>query len=240
MKPVAVIQHSAFAEPGHVAAYFEKQGIPWRHYRTDLGDSVPLSAADYSGLCLLGGAMSVNDPLAWIADEIKLIRQADSLDIPVIGHCFGSQLLARAFDAGVHRNPVKEIGWGWLDAATSATAREWLGSGGTTLRSFQWHGDTFELPACGELILSGSYCANQAYVIRGLHMGMQPHLEMTPELVRKCAQKGALEIANEIARNGVGATQLADAMLVDLDSRTAEINQTMDKIYDRWVMGLKY
>jgi GMP synthase-like glutamine amidotransferase len=239
MKPVAVIQHSAFAEPGYVAAYFGERGIPWTHYRVDLGDLLPRSASGYSGLCLLGGSMSVNDPLPWIAEEMALVREADRLDIPVIGHCFGSQLLAKTFGAAVRRNAVKEIGWGWITAPSSDTAREWLGTGGRELRSFQWHGDTFEIPAGAELILSGRYCANQGYVIRGLHMGMQSHLEMTPELVRKCAAKGEKEIADEIARNGAGATQTVDEMLTDLDNRTAEINATMRNIYDRWSAGLK-
>ena len=69
----------------------------------------------------------VYDDLPWIAGELELIRQAVATDLPVIGHCLGGQLLAKALGAAVSRNPVKEIGWTCLRAESNPQARDWLG-----------------------------------------------------------------------------------------------------------------
>jgi GMP synthase-like glutamine amidotransferase len=184
--------------------------------------------------------MSVNDGYAWIAQEIELIREANRLDIPLIGHCFGSQLIAKAFGAPVMKNRVKEIGWGWLSVADRTLASEWLGQDTPkVIRSFQWHGDTFELPDDARLLLTNDFCTNQAYVLRDLHLGMQSHLEMTPELVRKCAAKGGKEVEAELRKIDPGAVEPIESMLEDLDARTAEINATMRRLYDRWTVNLR-
>jgi GMP synthase-like glutamine amidotransferase len=238
MKPVALFQHSAYAEPGYVTDYLDGQGIPWVLHRIDLGHAVPADPTAYAGLCFLGGSMSVNDPLAWIAEELALARAADRLDIPMVGHCFGSQLIARAFGASVARNRVKEIGWGWLAPHASQSARDWLGDA-SRLRSFQWHADTFEVPADAELFMSSEFCAHQTFVIRDIHLGMQSHLEMTPELLRKLIAKGAGEIEREIALHGTAAVQAADEMLDGADAKCAEVNATMRRLYDRWIVKLQ-
>jgi GMP synthase-like glutamine amidotransferase len=240
LKPIALFQHSLYAEPGFVQRYLDEKSMPWTLFRIDQGAAVPASAQAFSGLCFLGGSMSVNDDAPWIAQEIELIREADRADIPLIGHCFGSQLMAKAFGALVTRNTVKEIGWGKMTVSQTPVSREWLGEHvPDTLLSFQWHGDTFSLPDGAEPFLSSEFCANQAFVLRGLHLAMQCHLEMTPELVRKCAAKGAGEVEREIRRHGTAATQPIDSMLMDLDVRTAEINATLRRLYDRWLQGIK-
>jgi GMP synthase-like glutamine amidotransferase len=239
MKPIALFQHSLFAEPGFVQQYLDEKGLPWQLFRVDLGDPTPASARDFSGLCFLGGVMSVNDPAPWIGEEIALIHEADAAGVPMVGHCFGSQLMAKAFGASVTRNPVKEIGWGRMTAHDTATTREWLGlNGPVTVPSFQWHGDTFDVPPGAELFLSSDYCKNQGFVIGDRHLGMQCHLEMTPELVRKCTVKGAREVERELQTNTSGSVQDIPAMLEDLESRSAQINATMRALYDRWIKGL--
>jgi GMP synthase-like glutamine amidotransferase len=238
MKPIALFQHSGYAEPGFVTNYFDEKDVPWVLYRLDHGDRVPLHASGYAGLCFLGGAMSVNDPEPWIQEEVALIKDADRQNIPMVGHCFGSQLMAKTFGATVTRNAVKEIGWGRLTPHLNDVARDWLGDVGASIASFQWHGDTFSLPPGAEHILSSEFCINQAYVIRNLHLGMQSHLEMTPELVRKCAVKGASEIEKYIAAHGDASVQPVERMLEDLDARTREINLTMRRLYDRWMLGV--
>jgi GMP synthase-like glutamine amidotransferase len=75
----------------------------------------------------MGGPMSVNDDLPWIPPSLELIRAADAAGIPVIGHCLGGQLMAKAFGGTVGRNPVKEIGWGEVAATGAPEAADWLG-----------------------------------------------------------------------------------------------------------------
>src|SRR3954463_16758094 len=99
---------------------------------------------------------------------LALIRQAVERDVPVLGHCLGGQLMAKALGATVSRNPVKEIGWGTVRVAEDEEARRWFGETGEFL-SFHWHGETFTIPAGASLIASSSHCPNQAF-------SMGPHL----------------------------------------------------------------
>ncbi len=245
MKPVAVFQHSPEAGPGFLADWAAEQRIPIQLIRVDRGEPVPKAADPFSGLCFMGGPMSVNDPLPWIDQELALIRDADAHRIPVIGHCLGGQLLARALGGAVSRNPTKEIGWGHLRVTNAAAALEWLGSDATDAPEFfQWHGDTFSLPPGAVNFLASDLCANQAFVIERdgcAHLGMQFHCEMTPALVREWAldAESAREIAEERRQTGGLGVSDADAMLLEVEARTAAMNALAACLYARWAQGLR-
>ena len=122
-------------------------GIDYQVIRVDQGEPLPTTAGDLAGLVSIGGAMGANDPLPWIADELRLMRAADAARVPVAGHCLGAQLMARAFGATVTKNPVREHGWAELTIDNPALAREWLGDcADTPITALQWHADTFSLP----------------------------------------------------------------------------------------------
>jgi GMP synthase-like glutamine amidotransferase len=244
MKPVAVFQHSFEAGPGYFAEWLATKGISIQLLRIDQGEAVPECADAFGGLCFMGGPMSVNDALPWIAQELALIHDADTRGIPVIGHCLGGQLLARALGGTVTRNPVKEIGWGRLRVTDPDTARAWLGTDRTDEPEFfQWHGDAFSLPPAAVNFLASDLCANQAFVIerRGYaHLGLQFHCEMTPALVKDWAMdpESVAEISEERRRTGGAGVSDPDAMLQKLDSRTRRMNALAARLYERWARGL--
>lgn len=245
MKPVAVFQHSPEAGPGYFAEWLAQRCIPMRLVRIDGGEAVPERADGFGGLCLMGGPMSVNDPLPWIAQELALIREADARRVPVLGHCLGGQLLARALGGTVARNPVREIGWGRLRVTDAATAREWLGAGADEEPEFfQWHGDTFSLPPGAVNFLASDLCAHQAFVIERdgcAHLGMQFHCEMTPALVRDWAgdPEGVAEIAQERQQTGGPGVSDEEAMLRDVETRTQRMNALAARLYARWAQSLR-
>jgi GMP synthase-like glutamine amidotransferase len=244
MKPVAVFQHSPEAGPGYFAEWLAQQGIAMCLIRIDQGDVVPEGADKFSGLCFMGGPMSVNDALPWIAPELALIRDADARGIPVIGHCLGGQLLARALGGAVTENPVKEIGWARLRVTDADTARAWLGTDRTDEPEFfQWHGDTFSLPPGAVNFLASDLCANQAFVIERsgyAHLAMQFHCEMTPALVQDWATdpEGVAEIVEERQRTGGAGVSDPDAMLREVELRTPRMNAVAARLYERWARGL--
>ena len=127
MKPVAIFRHAPSEGPGYFATFLDSHGIPWQLFRIDAGEALPADARQFSGLVFMGGPMSVNDDLPWIPHSLELIRQAAQADIPVLGHCLGGQLMAKALGGVVGRNPVKEIGWGEVVVANNATANTWFG-----------------------------------------------------------------------------------------------------------------
>ena len=129
MKPVAIFRHAPTEGPGYFATYLERRGIPWREIKIDEDEPVPENPREFSGLVFMGGPMSVNDDLPWIAPVLQLIRASVDANVPVLGHCLGGQLMAKALGGEVTRNPVKEIGWGRVDVLDSPAAIEWFGAG---------------------------------------------------------------------------------------------------------------
>ena len=234
MKPVAIFRHAPTEGPGYFATFLSHHGIPWMLVKIDQGQPLPQQAGDYSGLAFMGGPMSVNDDLPWIPRELELIRQAVERDIPVLGHCLGGQLMAKALGGEVHKNPVKEIGWSEVKVEDNPAAKEWLGNSLKSFLSFHWHGETFTLPRGAERILSGQRCENQAFALGG-HLGLQCHVEMTPELVKSWCKTGAREIAANLGPS----VQTALEMQADLENRVPRLHRIADRLYSRWVKGLK-
>ncbi len=234
MKPVVIFRHAATEGPGFLGSFLTEKNIPWRLIKIDEGEALPDSALGFSGAVLMGGPMSVNDDLPWIAPLLALIREAVKTDIPVLGHCLGGQLMSKALGAVVTQNPVKEIGWGEVNVDGNAEARHWFGSL-RTLQVFHWHGETFTLPAGATHLLSSVCCQNQAYVI-GKHLAFQCHIEMTADMVKAWCEVGADEIAQSSASPGV---QQISAIQDNLEARVMALNATARPVYERWISGLK-
>ena len=235
MHPVLIFRHAPVEGPGYFATFLDRHAIPWKLVRIDAGDPLPPKLNGASGLCLMGGPMSVNDDLPWIAPALALICEAVASDVPVIGHCLGGQLMARALGGEVRANPVKEIGWGEVRITDRKAAAPWLGEAQTPLSVFHWHGETFSIPPGAARILESDWCANQAFVLRDLHLGMQCHVEMTPDLVQSWCTSGARELAETTSP----AVQSAAVMQADLVARTERLHRVADKIYSRWIQGLR-
>lgn len=233
MKQVVVFRHACCEGAGYLGTFLARHAIPWCEVRIDKGEAVPTSVDDYSGIVLMGGPMSVNDDLPWIPPLLQLIRQAVDKDVPLLGHCLGGQLISKALGGVVSKNPVKEIGWGQVQVADHAAARDWFGDL-QGFNSFHWHGETFTVPAGATHVLSSPYCANQAYVM-GKHIGLQCHIEMTPEMVKVWTEQWRNDIASAAASPAV---QSADTMLAEVAEDCDVLHQVADKVYSRWIQGL--
>ena len=235
MKPVAVFRFSRTEGPGHFATFLEANRVPWELVKLDEGDRVPEASDRYAGLGFMGGPMSANDELPWTQPVLALMRDAVKREVPVIGHCLGGQLLCRALGGEVTRNPVKEIGWNRIQVENTPLAREWLGDL-ADFTTFQWHGETFSLPRGAERILTGPHCANQAYVLDGRHLGMQCHVEMTPEMIDSWCESGAEEIDENLASPAVMPVDRIKALVPE---RLHLLSATAERLYARWMRGLK-
>ena len=229
MKPVAILRHAKSEGPGYFATYLEQRSIPGQLIAVDAGEPLPRNAGRFSGLALMGGPMSVNDDLPWIARVIELICDAVRRDLPVLGHCLGAQLMAKAFGAAVGATPAKEIGWGRVDVADNAVAREWFGEL-QAFEAFHWHGETFSIPPGATRVLGNALCANQGFAL-GKHFGLQCHVEMTAPLVRSWCELGRDEIEAGAASPGV---QRPEEIQRDLERRIAALRAAADLVYERW------
>jgi len=202
----------------------------------DEGAAVPTSADGYAGLCFMGGPMSVNDPLPWIPQICTLIRDAVAKNIPVIGHCLGGQLISKALGGEITRNPVKEIGWGAVEGADDAIARDWLGEfSGKPSTVFQWHGETFSIPAGATRLFANTYCGNQMFVL-GPHLGMQCHVEMTPEMIATWCEQWADEALAVVDHASV---QTPEIMQAEITEHLPVMRQLSEQLYSVWIKGLQ-
>lgn len=232
MKSVVILRHAAHEGPGYFADFLDRRAIPHRLIRIDAGDPVPATVEDVAGLVLMGGPMSVNDPLPWIPQVVHLIQSAFAHDVPVLGHCLGGQLMAKALGAPVTRNPVREIGWLPVERADHPLAREWLGDLPARFEVYHWHGETFALPERATPLLASPHCPNQAFVM-GKHLAMQCHVEMTPALVDAWTTTGADELVPPSA-----TVQTRAQMLAQVEQKTQALHRVADVLYMRWIKGL--
>jgi GMP synthase-like glutamine amidotransferase len=233
MRPVAIFRHFVTEGPGYFATYLGRTGRPWKLIKVDEGEPVPTSTDSFGGLAFMGGPMSANDDLAWIPPVLALIREAVAKDVPVLGHCLGGQLMAKALGGRVAPAPVKEIGWGEVRLDPGAEAAAWFGRECAGFLPFHWHGETFTIPGGASRLLSSSWCPNQAFTL-GKHLAMQCHIEMTEELVRAWCKTGA----REIERSRGPGVQSVEEILADLEPRLEGLNRVADRVYGRWVQGL--
>lgn len=233
MKPVAIFRQSPAEGPGYLSTFLDSHHIPWQLIKIDAGEDPPSTINQFSGLVFMGGSMSVNDDLPWIGSELKLIRQAVSSDIPLLGHCFGGQLISKALGGVVSRSKVKEIGWGKVRVTNNTIARQWFDYP-LEFDSFHWHSEIFTLPDSATQLLSSNYCENQAFSM-GIHFGMQCHVEVTEKMIEHWYAIGINEIANS---SGPGV-QSSESVHIDITQRVLQLHVIAKRLYANWILGLK-
>ena len=234
MKPVIIFRFLDREGAGFLGDFLSAQNIPTQLVKIDEGEAIPASVLACSGMVLMGGPMSVNDDLPWIAPILSLVRQAVDNDIPVLGHCLGGQLMSKALGAIVTKNSVKEIGWGEVTVSQNETAKNWFGNV-EVFNAFHWHGETFSLPQGAIHLLSSPYCQNQAWSI-GKHLAFQTHIEMTAEMVIKWSEEGADELLESASSDVV---QQADQMQQELPLHVFFLQKVAKQVYTQWIRGLK-
>lgn len=233
MKPIAVFRFSPTEGPGYLAEFLDQRKLTWNLICIDSGDIVPVDVATYSGLVFMGGPMSVNDDLPWVAPVLQLVRDAVVLDVPVLGHCLGGQLISKALGAAVTRNTAKEIGWGEVVVSDNPVAQDWFGDM-RRFPAFHWHGETFSLPEGATHLLSSEYCANQGFAL-GKHLALQCHVEMTAEMISTWCVAGSDEIA---AAPGPAVQNQAE--MRDLTRDHLPVMRVIATLlYTRWIQGLQ-
>lgn len=136
----------------------------------------------YSLLVIMGGPQSANDDLLYLSEEKKLIRTFVENEIPVLGICLGSQLIAKTFGAKVYAAPKKEIGF-YHDLFKDNSSSKLFSGFENPFTVFHWHGETFDLPTGAIRLARSDDYANQAIQYKTA-VGVQFHLEVDEKTVR--------------------------------------------------------
>ncbi|MDR3220835.1 MAG: type 1 glutamine amidotransferase [Candidatus Accumulibacter sp.] len=238
MKSIAIFRHTKTEGPGYFATFLDQYSIPWQLIEVDDGAPIPDSVVPFSGICLMGGTVSVNDPLPWIEQSCRLIRQAVANGVPVIGHCLGGQLMSKALGGRVTRNSVKEIGWGTARVDPGEAAQRWFASAIDDSRRvtvFHWHGETFDIPPGATRLLSSPFCASQMFAM-GPHLGMQCHVEMTEAMIETWNKSWENETRGLDPLPD--SVQTPDEMRRQAPDRLPTLRRLADQLYSVWIRGL--
>ncbi|NTV64237.1 MAG: type 1 glutamine amidotransferase [Oscillochloris sp.] len=216
-------QHVPFEGIGSIEAWLNANG--YAITSTKFFESAELpdpQAIDL--LVVMGGPMSVNDEqeLPWLVAEKAFVRECITAGKAVLGICLGAQMIASALGAKVFANPAKEIGW--LPIQAVAPGDESLFSFPPTAVVFHWHGETFDLPAGAVRLAMSEACANQAFQLGRRVIGLQFHLETTPQL----ANGIVVNCGDELVP--AAYIQTAEEILAADASRYAAINALMSQM----------
>lgn len=187
MKKLLVCQHVAYEPLGTLDPLFRKSGFRIRYVNFGRQPDAQPSITGYDGLVILGGPMNVDETAQHphLNHEVEMIRQALQRNIPILGICLGAQLIAKALGARVTKNRVKEIGWYDVALTREGKSDPVLKHFQPVEKIFQWHGDTFDIPAGAVHLVSSPLCANQAFRYGERVYALQFHLEVDERMIER-------------------------------------------------------
>ncbi|MEX6503329.1 type 1 glutamine amidotransferase [Pseudomonas zhanjiangensis] len=230
MSDILILTHIDYCPPGYLGRVLDHAQRDFTVLRVDLGELDGFDLDRPKAVAIMGGPMSVNDPLPWLNTEVAALRHFIRRDIPMIGHCLGGQLLAKALGAEVRRMPYTESGWQWLKPVEGATDSPWLSHLPNEFAIFQWHGDSFAVPEGAQPLLSSQWCANQGFAWGDKLLALQGHPEMTEELVRNW-----LDDWSHLLDDSQSSQQNLAQMLDDLPAKVRALNQVAAGFYRHWL-----
>jgi len=185
---VLIVKNVTSEGPGTIEDHLRIGNIPCTIIDLEQGRSLP-AIDEYTHIVIMGGPMAVYemDRTPYLMDEARFIEQAVMAGKHVLGVCLGAQMLAHVLGSRVYPGGQKEVGW-YNVALTEEGMRdgcmaELAVGGGKTAQVFQWHGDTFDLPAGAVRLASSELYHNQAFRYSDRVYALQFHIEVTPGIV---------------------------------------------------------
>ena len=177
MSDVLVVQNTRIESSGYLGELLSRDGFDITSINAK-HEIIPNKK--FSLVVILGAPESANDDFPYLIEEQQLIKNSVNDDIPVLGICLGSQLIAKTFGAKVYSGPKKEIGF-YNDLKISNDSTFFSGFQ-NPFTVFHWHGDTFDLPQGAMRLASSEHYPNQAFQYKSA-IGLQFHLEVNEEMV---------------------------------------------------------
>ncbi len=210
------LQHIETETLGNIATWIEERN----HELTKTllykeGHRFP-DPGDFDLLLIMGGTMSVyqEEEYPWLKPEKDFVRRTIETGKPILGSCFGAQMLAEVLGGKVTRNRFKEIGWHRVRSTVKEKENgnengkengnenrhfpeEFLPAGmHPEFTAFMWHGDTFEIPAGATKLFESEACPNQGFIYKGNVLGLQFHPEADEQWIKNLIEDSGHEIVD--------------------------------------------
>jgi GMP synthase-like glutamine amidotransferase len=186
MSSCLVVQHVAPESAFAIEEALLARGVSVDIRRVFAGDDIPADASGIDGVVVMGGPTSAtsDDGFPTRMAEINLLADALRAGVPTLGVCLGAQLVAVAAGGSVRPNPGgPEIGWAPVHLSPPCQEDALFADLPPTLTVLHWHGETLDVPAGGQLLMSNAACPHQAFRIGEVTWGVQFHLEVTADAV---------------------------------------------------------
>ena len=211
-----IIQNDPTVPPGNIPGNLH---VPYQVIHPYQGEELP-DMEKVSALIVLGGSMGAcdDDQHPFLTKVKELIRSVVARDIPYLGICLGGQLLAAAMGAEVTSNRWGEIGTFAVDLKKEGQSDVLFEGLTAVFRTFQWHNDSFDIPAGGTRLALSQTCPNQAFRIGRCAWGLQFHPEVTEDIVR------------EWAGGNPSAAPRSESLVADFNAMSAEYDATARRI----------
>jgi len=181
MKSATVIRHIAFEDLGTLEIALGRQGYIVKYLEAGVDDLTNIATLAEDMLIILGGPIGAYDEqdYPFLIDELRILEQRLKANLPTLGICLGSQLIARALGARVYPGGNKEIGWSKITLSEAGKNSPLSNLDVENTPVLHWHGDTFDLPQNATRLASSSLYENQAFSYGRAIMGLQFHPEVT-------------------------------------------------------------
>jgi GMP synthase (glutamine-hydrolysing) len=185
MRRVIIFKHVAHEVLGTLNPLLREQGFRVRYVNFEREPEAEPCLDKYQGLVVFGGWMGVYeaDRYPHIKVECRLIEQALKRDIPILGICLGSQILAHVLGGNVRKHEEKEVGWRDVELTEEGRKDPLLAHFQPRERMFQMHGDTFDIPKGAVHLARSAICAGQAFRYGTKAYGLQFHLEVDQAMI---------------------------------------------------------
>ncbi len=184
---VLVVQNFEGTGLGQLANALAEAGAEIDLRKAHRGEALPGSAEAHDAIVILGGGQNAldDDDFPYFPALLSLARDFHARGKSVIGICLGAQLLARAFGGSNQIGGANEFGWRQVTLTAAGSTDPVLGGMGPAFPIFQWHDDTFGMPAGATHLATSAVAPNQAFRLGRATYGIQFHFEAGVDLVRE-------------------------------------------------------
>ena len=233
---ILILQHIACEPAGVYEDILGERSAAFDRVELDAGQPLP-DWRGFEAIVAMGGPMSVNDDdtLPWLTAEKRWVREAVLAGKPFWGVCLGAQLLAASLRARVYVGAKPEIGIMPVYLTAEAQNDAVFSGIPSELLTFQWHGETFDLPPGTVLLASSPAYPNQAFRWKEKAYGVQFHLEVSAGMAEQWSQVPDYATALERAL-GPGATR---KVVADVLGAQAMLHSHARRMFENWLSVCK-